>query len=130
MTKSIELEVAALKNDLEENNEKNASDKEGKEKVLEAKIEDLSDRLRLGMNKLQVSQSSYIRRESKNTFALFFQLRQKGTILHLAPGNTRIIALLARRCLLFRELSKEQNKLPEYQTGKSELQFRFSSLSL
>ena len=57
VTKSIELEVAALKNDLEENDEKNTADKEGKEKVLEAKIEDLSDRLRLGMNKLQVSNS-------------------------------------------------------------------------
>ena len=32
---------------------KNSQEAEGREKLLEAKIEDLSDRLRLGMGKLQ-----------------------------------------------------------------------------
>ena len=54
-TNSIEQELAAMKSGLNDNNEKNEAEKEGREKVMEAKIEDLSDRLRFGMNKLQVN---------------------------------------------------------------------------
>ncbi len=52
---SIELELAALRTEVAEGANAASADKEGREKVLEAKIEDLSDRLRLGMNKLQTA---------------------------------------------------------------------------
>ena len=54
---SIELELSGLRTDVSEGMSAASTDKEGKEKVLEAKIEDLNDRLRLGMNKLQVGGS-------------------------------------------------------------------------
>ena len=50
----MDLDIAALKAELGSDLNKINTDKQGKDKVLEAKIEDLSDRLRLGMNKLQV----------------------------------------------------------------------------
>ena len=52
-TKSIESEVAELRMELTEGLARIDDEKAGKEKVLEAKLEDMNDRLRLGMNKLQ-----------------------------------------------------------------------------
>lgn len=50
----IEIELSELRADTTEQLERIGYDADGREKVLEAKVEDLSDRLRLGMNKLQV----------------------------------------------------------------------------
>ncbi len=52
---SIEIEISSLRGEISEQLESNSTANEGKEKVLEAKVEDLSDRLRLGMNKLQTA---------------------------------------------------------------------------
>ena len=51
----MDLDIAALKSELGNDLTEITVDKAGRDKVLEAKIEDLSDRLRLGMNKLQVN---------------------------------------------------------------------------
>ena len=52
-TNDLEIQFAELQNENKENMAKNSQEAEGREKLLEAKIEDLSDRLRLGMGKLQ-----------------------------------------------------------------------------
>ena len=52
-TNDLEIQLAELQNENKENMAKNSQEAEGREKLLEAKIEDLSDRLRLGMGKLQ-----------------------------------------------------------------------------
>lgn len=49
----LELQIAELRSECGEMQSKSTSAAEGREKVLEAKIEDLGDRLRLGMGKLQ-----------------------------------------------------------------------------
>ncbi len=51
----LEIQVAEVRTESSDLNTKAAAKSEGKEKVLEAKIEDLSDRLRLGMGKLQAA---------------------------------------------------------------------------
>ena len=51
---SIEIELSELRADTTEQLERIGFDADGREKILEAKVEDLNDRLRLGMNKLQV----------------------------------------------------------------------------
>ena len=53
MANDMEIQLAELQNDFKEVSDKNKTEAEGREKLLEAKIEDLSDRLRLGMGKLQ-----------------------------------------------------------------------------
>ena len=45
--------MAEIQNETKEHLAKSSTASEGREKLLEAKIEDLSDRLRLGMGKLQ-----------------------------------------------------------------------------
>ncbi len=50
---SIEIELSSLRTDVKEKAGTDAAAKESREKVLEAKIEDLSDRLRLGMYNMQ-----------------------------------------------------------------------------
>ena len=45
--------MAEVQNETKEHMAKSSTASEGREKLLEAKIEDLSDRLRLGMGKLQ-----------------------------------------------------------------------------
>ena len=49
----LEIQLAEMRNENEELLAKMNTSSEGREKLLEAKIEDLSDRLRLGMGKLQ-----------------------------------------------------------------------------
>lgn len=60
----IEIELSELRTDTTEQLERVAYEADGREKVLEAKVEDLSDRLRLGMNKLQVSPRREVERLS------------------------------------------------------------------
>ena len=52
----IELELSELRADTTEQLERIGYDADGREKILVAKVEDLNDRLRLGMNKLQACQ--------------------------------------------------------------------------
>ena len=49
----LEVQVAQVQSESKDLVEKSNQDNDGKEKLLEAKIEDLGDRLRLGMGKLQ-----------------------------------------------------------------------------
>jgi len=49
----LEIHMAEIQNETKEHLAKSSTASEGREKLLEAKIEDLSDRLRLGMGKLQ-----------------------------------------------------------------------------
>ena len=49
----MEIQLAEVQGESKEAMAKNNTAAEGREKLLEAKIEDLSDRLRLGMGKLQ-----------------------------------------------------------------------------
>jgi hypothetical protein len=51
----LEIQLAELRTESNEILAKTATSSEGREKLLEAKIEDLSDRLRLGMGKLQIA---------------------------------------------------------------------------
>ena len=49
----LEIQVAQVQSEAKDLVEKSNQDNDGREKLLEAKIEDLGDRLRLGMGKLQ-----------------------------------------------------------------------------
>ena len=49
----LEVQVAQVQSESKDLVEKSNQDNDGREKLLEAKIEDLGDRLRLGMGKLQ-----------------------------------------------------------------------------
>ena len=49
----LEIQLAEMRNETDELVAKMNTSSAGREKLLEAKIEDLSDRLRLGMGKLQ-----------------------------------------------------------------------------
>ena len=53
ISNDMEIQLAEILNESKESMAKNNTAAEGREKLLEAKIEDLSDRLRLGMGKLQ-----------------------------------------------------------------------------
>ena len=52
-TNDLEIQFAELQTESKDQMTKSGKEAEGREKLLEAKIEDLSDRLRLGMGKLQ-----------------------------------------------------------------------------
>ena len=52
-TNDLDIQFAELQADSKDQLAKSGKEAEGREKLLEAKIEDLSDRLRLGMGKLQ-----------------------------------------------------------------------------
>ena len=52
-TNDLEIQFAELQSESKDQMTKSGKEAEGREKLLEAKIEDLSDRLRLGMGKLQ-----------------------------------------------------------------------------
>jgi len=53
ITNDLEIQFAELQTESKDQMTKSGKEAEGREKLLEAKIEDLSDRLRLGMGKLQ-----------------------------------------------------------------------------
>lgn len=51
----LELQLAEIRNDLVQTSNKNLNDGDRRHSILEAKVQDISDRLRLGMAKMQVA---------------------------------------------------------------------------
>ncbi len=69
---SIEQELAALKSETNDNFGRVGTDLDNTEQVLNAKVDDLGDRLRLGMNKLQAAVGKFLYVDKRITVHFIF----------------------------------------------------------
>ena len=89
----LEIHLVELRNESKEIVTQNNTASEGREKLLEAKIEDLSDRLRLGMGKLQqaIGESSASVGKLAHVDASKFQMQDSSGLREKMQGEMNVV---------------------------------------